>query len=40
MVETMEKGSIQDARLYPIGSVIGTHTGSGAITVAYVKKAV
>ncbi|MCL2017069.1 MAG: DegV family protein [Defluviitaleaceae bacterium] len=38
MNETVKKFGIKESKMYPVGGVIGTHTGSGAIVVTYVKK--
>ncbi|MCL1988343.1 MAG: DegV family protein [Firmicutes bacterium] len=38
MEETVKKYSLKECNLYPVGGVIGTHTGSGAIVITYMRK--
>ena len=38
MKETKEKFGLKDCQLYPVGGVIGTHTGPNTIILTYVKK--
>ena len=38
MEETKEKFGLKDCHLYPVGGVIGTHTGPNTFILTYVKK--
>ena len=38
MNETTEKYHLENARLYPVGGVIGTHVGTNCIAIAFVNK--
>lgn len=38
MQETKEKYGLTNCRLYPVGSVIGTHVGPACIAISFVKK--
>jgi DegV family protein with EDD domain len=38
MAETAEKFGLKNCRLFPVGGVIGTHAGPGAVTIGFMVK--